>query len=112
MEFRVIWEFVVRAEDPQDAAEQARAWQLSRQTPATVFSVWDYARGQMHRVDLDPPGDQLDAAARASLRSTLRRLQCAHEVEPGIKDLAAAMLIFLDAANGIAGRCPGAAPHL
>jgi hypothetical protein len=112
MEFRVIWEILVHAESPQDAAEQARAWQLNADAPTTVFSVWAFAKHQMHRVDLDAPVQQLDFDAQVLLRSTLRKLQCATELEPGTKDLAAAMLIFLDDANVIAGRPSGVPAHL
>jgi hypothetical protein len=99
MEFRVIWEILVHAESPQQAAEQARAWQLSPDVPATMFSVWDCTKRRMHRVDLDAPEHRLDAVVQSSLRSNLRQLQCATDVEPQIKDLAATMLIFLDDAK-------------
>jgi hypothetical protein len=112
MEFRVIWEILVHADDPQHAAEQARAWQLNPETPATVFGVWEYDKLQMHRVDLTATTDQLDGVMQASLRSTLRKLQCATDPKPGVKDLAAAMLIFLDDANVVAGRHQAPPAHL
>lgn len=100
MEFRVIWEIDVHADNPQQAAEQARAVQLAPDMPATIFEVWDYAKLKMHRLDLAEPADRLDNGALASVRATLRRLQCATDAEAGLKDLAAVMLIFLDAENG------------
>jgi hypothetical protein len=104
MEFRVIWEIEIHADNPLKAAEQARAWQLDTQTPATVFSVWDYNKRKMHRIDLAAPADRLDIAALASLRSTFRKLQCANHLKEGLKDLVAVMLMFLDAENGKAKR--------
>jgi hypothetical protein len=107
MEFRVIWEIDVHAENPLKAAEQARALQLDALTPATVFSIWDYAKLKMHRIDVAAPIDQMDTAALASVRSTLRKLQCATDLEARLKDLVAVMLIFLDAEDGITRRTDG-----
>ncbi|MGC2400534.1 MAG: hypothetical protein WA510_12145, partial [Acidobacteriaceae bacterium] len=107
MEFRVFWEIDVHADSLLKAAEQARALQLDAQMPATVFTVWDYAKLKMHRIDVAPPADQLDTAALTSVRSALRRLQCATNLEAGLKDLVAVMLIFLDAENGKVRRHDG-----
>jgi hypothetical protein len=100
MEFRVIWEVLVHADGPEQAAEQARALQLNSAMPATLFSVWDYHHLKMHRVDVDEPPNQLDNGALATVRTALRRLQCARHLEPGIKDLVSVMLIFLDEEDG------------
>ena len=99
MEFRVIWEINVHADNPLQAAEQARCLQLNPEMPATIFGVWDYHKVKMHRVDLNEPIDRLDNAALGPVRANLRRMQCANGLDTGIKDLAAVMLIFLDEAG-------------
>jgi hypothetical protein len=104
MEFRVIWEIEIDADNPKEAVAKARAVQLRPDMPATVFDVWEHARQRMHRIDLAPPSDRLDDVELASLRSALRRLQCASDLQPGMKDILSVMLIFLDAQEGNARR--------
>jgi hypothetical protein len=104
MEYRVIWEIDIHADSPQQAAERARAVQLDPDTPATIFSIFDYGNLQMHRVDPVAPVDRLSNGALASMRADLRRLQCFPELNAGLKDLVAVMLIFLDAEEGNARR--------
>jgi hypothetical protein len=104
MEYRVIWEIDVHADSPQQAAEQARAVQLDPGSPATIFSIFDYANLQMHRVDPVAPPNRLSDGTLATMRAALRRLQCFPELSPGLKDLVAVMLIFLDAEEGSARR--------
>jgi hypothetical protein len=100
MEFRVIWEIHVHAENPRQAAEQARSLQLDPHLQATLFTVWDCARTIMHRVDLTEPANRLDVATLASARSALRQLQCSTQLKAEWKDLVAVMLVFLDAEDG------------
>jgi len=104
MEFRVIWEIDIHADNPQQAAERARAVQLDPNTSATIFSVFDYAHLQMHRIDPSAPEDQLNKSALTSMRAGLRKLQCSPHLDSGLKDLVAVMLIFLDAGEGNARR--------
>ena len=100
MEFRVIWEIDIHADSPKQAVEGARAVQLRPDMPATVFEVWDYARNKMHRVDLAAGGGRLNTVEMASARAAFRRLQCAPDLQPDLKDLVSVMLIFLDAEEG------------
>src|SRR5580704_2563262 len=60
MEFHVIWEIDIEAKGPKEAAQQARAIQLITGMSATVFDVWAYAAGKMHRIDLIKDPDRLD----------------------------------------------------
>jgi hypothetical protein len=60
MEFRVIWEIDIEAEGPKEAAQQARAIQLIPGMSATVFEVWAYAAGKMHRIDVVEEPAKLD----------------------------------------------------
>jgi hypothetical protein len=46
MEFRVIWEIDIEAEGVKEAAQQARAIQLTPGMSVTVFEVWAYGRGE------------------------------------------------------------------
>lgn len=103
MEFRVIWEIEIDADSPKQAAEQARALQMNPAMPATIFEIWDHARQKMHRVDLAAAADRLDKAEMATVRATLRRLQCSPEPRRAIKDLVTVMLIFLDAGEPHSG---------
>ena len=104
MEFRVIWEIDIEADSPKQAVEEARAVQLSRDTPATVFDVWDHAKQKMNRIDLGASAGRLDEAELASVRATFRQLQCAPDLKPAMKNLLSVMLIFLDAENGYSRR--------
>jgi hypothetical protein len=104
MEFRVVWEIDVDADSPEEAAERARVVQLNPDMPATLFDVWDHAKQRMHRIDLAAPTDRLEEVEVASVRATLRCLQCAPDLQPGMKDLVSVMLIFLDADEGYSGR--------
>ena len=104
LEFRVIWEIEIDADNPKQAAEQARALQMNPAMPATIFEVWEHAPQRMHRVDLSATEDRLDKAEMAHFRATLRRLQCSPEPRRDIKDMATVMLIFLDADEAHTGR--------
>jgi hypothetical protein len=50
VEFRVIWEVEIEADSPLEAAQQARAIQLTPGMSATVFDVWAYTAGKMHLI--------------------------------------------------------------
>jgi hypothetical protein len=104
VEFRVIWEIEIDADSPKQAAEQARALQMSPAMPATVFEVWEHVRQRMHRVDLAVAADRLDKTEMANVRAMLRRLQCSREPQRDIKDMVTVMLIFLDADEAHSGR--------
>jgi hypothetical protein len=95
LEFRVIWEIVVDAHSPKEAAEAARAEQ-QRDTSATVFHVWDHAKNKMLRIDVEAHPDRLNSEELRKIRARLRSLQCMPGVAVTRKHLAAAMLIFLD----------------
>lgn len=58
-EYRVTWEIEVDADGPWEAAEQARAIQLDRQSTAVVFTA-QRRDGSLEpvTVDLDEPGDE------------------------------------------------------
>jgi hypothetical protein len=104
MEFRVIWEVDIDADSPNQAIEKARVMQLDPDMPATVFDVWDYAKQKMQRIDLAAQPGRLDSVEMASLRASLRLLQCAPGPKRETKDILAAMLIFLDAEEGCSRR--------
>jgi hypothetical protein len=76
MEFRVIWEIDIEAAGPKEAAQEARAIQLTPGMSATVFDVWAYEAGKMHRVDLVKEADRLDRDEMFAIRAGLRSLQC------------------------------------
>jgi hypothetical protein len=97
LEFRVIWEIEIEAENPKEAAQIAREVQLMPDMPATIFEVWDHARQKMSRLDLAEPIGRLGDRELVSLRSTFRRLQCGPDLPPGSKQIVSAMLVFLDA---------------
>jgi hypothetical protein len=99
MEFRVIWEIDIEAEGAKEAAEGARAIQLTPGMPATVFDVWAYAAGKMHRIDLVEEPDRLDCDELFAVRAGLRLLQCRPHLTSGIQELATILLIFLDRDN-------------
>ncbi len=96
MEYRVIWEIEIHAASPEEAAHEARAVQLRRDISATVFGVWDHARERLHRIDVEPQAGKLDPVELIAVRTCLRSLQCVAGVQDNIKNLASAMLIFLD----------------
>jgi hypothetical protein len=96
MEFRVIWEIDIDAENPKEAAHGARELQLRPDMPATVFDVWEHAAGKMHRVDVAGETERLGHAEQAEIRARLRLLQCASGLAAGTLHMATAMLIFLD----------------
>jgi hypothetical protein len=100
MEFRVIWEIDIHADSPNQAVEAAREVQLSPDMPATVFEVWDHARQKMHRIDLATATGRLGNGEVASLRATIRQLQCAPDLGAGVRDILSVMRIFLDAYGG------------
>jgi hypothetical protein len=104
MEFRVIWEIDIEADSPKQAVEEARAVQLRRDMPATVFEVWDHSKQKMHTIDLASSAGMLDEVELASVRAAFRQLQCAPDLKPAMKNLLSVMLIFLDAEKGYSGR--------
>jgi hypothetical protein len=99
LEFRVIWEIEIEAESPTEAAQQARAIQLTPGMPATVFDVWAHVAGKIHRIDLIEEANRLDHDELFALRTGLRWLQCRPDTPPSIQELATALLIFLDRDN-------------
>ena len=96
MEFRVIWEIDIDADNPTSAAQEARALQLKMNTSATVFDIWEPAAGKMHRIDLTGDTERLEHAELGAVRTALRSLQCERDVPPSIRNVAVTMLIFLD----------------
>jgi hypothetical protein len=104
MEFRVIWEIDIDAEGPKEAALEARTIQLTPGTSATVFDVWAYTVGKMHRVDLIEEADRLDRDELFAVRAGLRLLQCDSDTPPSIQELATILLIFLDRDNRMFNR--------
>jgi hypothetical protein len=99
LEFRLIWEIEIEADRPKEAAQQAKAIQLTPGMSATVFDVWAYAAGKMHRIDLVEEPDRLDRDELFAVRAGLRLLQCKPDTPPSIQDLATVILIFLDRDN-------------
>jgi hypothetical protein len=95
LEFRVIWEIDIDAHSPREAAEAARAEQR-RDTPATVFYLWEHAGKKMHRIDVAECPDRLDGDELKAIRAHLRLLQCVPDVAANVQHIASAMLIFLD----------------
>jgi hypothetical protein len=96
LEFRLIWEIEIEADRPKEAAQQAKAIQLTPGMSATVFDVWAYAAGKMHRIDLVEEPDRLDRDELFAVRAGLRLLQCKPDMPQSIQDVATVMLIFLD----------------
>ena len=96
MEFRVIWEIDIDAENPTAAAREARALQLKMNTSATVFNIWEPAAGKMHRIDVEADAESLEYAELGAVRAALRLLQCERDIRPCVRELAMTMLIFLD----------------
>ena len=99
MEFRVIWEIDIEADGPKEAAREARAIQLTPGMSATVFDVWGYIAGKMHRIDLVEDSDRLDRDELVAVRAGLRLVQCNTGTPPSIQELATLILIFLDKEN-------------
>jgi len=99
LDFRVIWEIDVRAAGPKEAAQEARAVQLTPGMSATVFEVWACAAGKMHRIDLVEEADRLDRDELFAVRAGLRLLQCDPGTPASIQKLATMLLIFLDRDN-------------
>ena len=95
----MIWEIEIEADRPKEAAQQAKAIQLTPGMSATVFDVWAYAAGKMHRIDLVEAPDRLDRDELFAVRAGLRFLQCDPETSPGVQELATMLLIFLDRDN-------------
>jgi hypothetical protein len=104
MEFRVIWEIDIEAEGPKEAAQRARAIQLTPGMSATVFDVWAHTAGKMHRIDLVEQTDRLDHDELFAVRAGLRLLQCNPATPPSIQELATIILISLDKDNIISKR--------
>jgi hypothetical protein len=100
----VIWEIEIEADSPLEAAQQARAIQLTPGMSATVFDVWAYTAGKMHRIDLVKEPDRLDHDELFAVRAGLRLLQCNPDTPPIIRELAMIILIFLDNDNRISKR--------
>jgi hypothetical protein len=88
VEFRVIWEIEIEADSPLEAAQQARAVQLTPGMSATVFDVWANTAGKMHRIDLVEEPDRLDHDELFAVRAGLRLLQCNPATPPSIQELA------------------------
>jgi hypothetical protein len=107
MQFRVTWEIDIEAEGPKEAAREARAIQLTPGMSATVFDVWAYVAGKMHRIDLIEEPDRLERDELFAVRAVLRLLQCKPDTPPSIQDLATVMLIFLDRDNMMLRRYDG-----
>jgi hypothetical protein len=104
MQFRVIWEIDIDAKGPKEAAREARTIQLTPGMSATVFDVWAYVAGKMHRIDLVEEDDRLDHDELFAVRAGLRLLQCKPDTPPSIQELATMILIFLDKDNMISRR--------
>jgi hypothetical protein len=107
MEFRAIWEIDIEAEGVKEAAPQARAIQLTPGMSATVFDVWAYGAGKMHRIDLVTQTDRLDRDELVAVRAGLRLLQCKPDMPQSIHDVATVMLIFLDEDNKLFTKLEG-----
>jgi hypothetical protein len=99
MQFRVICEIDIEAAGPKEAAQEARTIQLTPGMSASVFDVWAYTAGKMHRIDLVEEPDRLDHDELFAVRAGLRLLQCNPSTPPRIQDLATVLLIFLDRDN-------------
>jgi hypothetical protein len=99
LEFRVIWEIEIEADSPKEAAQEARAIQLTPGMSATVFDVWAHVAGKMHRIDLIEQPDRLECDELFAVRAGLRLLQCNPDTPPSIQELATIILIFLDRDN-------------
>jgi hypothetical protein len=104
LEFRVIWEIEIEADSPKEAAEEARAIQLTPGMPATIFDVWAHVAGKMDRIDLTEEPDKLDRDELSAVRAGLRLLHCNPGTPSGISELAMILLVFLDGDNMISKR--------
>jgi hypothetical protein len=96
VEFRVTWEIEIEADNPKQAAQEARIIQLTPGMSATVFDVWAHAAGKMHRIDLVEEIGRLDRDELFAVRAGLRLLQCKADMPSSIREVATGMLIFLD----------------
>lgn len=96
MEFQVTWEIDINADGPKEAAQQARAVQLTPGISATVFDVWGYAAGKLHRIDLVKEPERLGRDELLAVRAGLRLLQCKADIPPSMQGSATKMLNFLD----------------
>jgi hypothetical protein len=103
VEYRVIWEIDIDAENAKQAAEEARALQLRTDPSVTIFDIWDYQRSKMHRIDLAGETNCLRRAELTELRAELRMLQCGPGLPENIRDIASVMLIFLDKEQRLRG---------
>jgi hypothetical protein len=99
LEFRVIWEIEIEAGSPKEAAQQARAIQLTPGMSATVFDVWAHVAEDMHRIDLIHQPDRLNRNELVNVRAGLRLAQSEQGRNQTTRDVATAMLIFLDTDN-------------
>jgi hypothetical protein len=104
MEFRVIWEIDIEAEGPKEAAQQAREIQLIPGMSGTVFDVWAYAAGKMHRIDLVEEPDRLNRDELFAITAGLRLLLCDPDTSASIRELATVVLICLGRDNMILNR--------
>jgi hypothetical protein len=96
LEFRVIWEIEIEADSPEEAAQLARTIQLTPDMSATLFDVWAHVAGKMHRIDLIEQPDRLDREELVNVRAGIRLAQSGRCVDQTTRDIASAMLIFLD----------------
>jgi hypothetical protein len=104
LEFHVIWAIDVEADSAKEAAQEARAVQMTPGMSATVFDVWARAAGKMHRIDLIEEPGRLDCDELFAIRAALRLMRCHPETNPNIQELATVLLIFLDRDNMIPKR--------
>jgi hypothetical protein len=95
----VIWEIEIEADSPEGAAQRARAIQLTPDMSATVFDVWAHVAGEMHRIDLVEQSGRLGLDELIGVRASLRWAQSEQSVDPTSREIASAMLIFLDRDN-------------
>ncbi len=99
LEFRVIWEICIEADNPKEAVREARAIQLTATMLATIFDVWDQGTGVTHRIDLLEDPDRLNHDELVDARTRFRLLQCEVDAPARIRNLSASLLIFLDRDN-------------
>jgi hypothetical protein len=106
----VIWEIYIEADNPKEAAKEARAIQLTTATSATVFDVSAQVAGVTYRIDLMEAADRLDREELLAVRTRLRLLQCEPHVPAHIRSLIAALLIFVDRDNMLIKRAHSRRP--
>jgi hypothetical protein len=90
----MIWEVAIEANNPMEAAQEARIIQLTPGMSATAFDVWEHADWKMHRIDSVVGAGRLDRDEFFAVRAGLRLLQCRPNVPLSIQDIATAMLIL------------------